>query len=69
MDGASDPAFTVISIRATNRPGILQLLKSTLEDLGLSVERTEVDMEKDLTSDVFYVTGDDGARVDDASAF
>ena len=65
MDGASDPAFTVISIRATNRPGILQLLKSTLEDLGLSVERTEVDMEKDLTSDVFYVTGDDGARVDD----
>ena len=65
VDGASDPAFTVISIRATNRPGILQLLKSTLEDLGLSVERTEVDMEKDLTSDVFYVTGDDGARVDD----
>ena len=43
----------------------MQLLKSTLEDLGLSVERTEVDMEKDLTSDVFYVTGDDGARVDD----
>ena len=65
VDGASDPAFTVISIRATNRPGILQLLKSTLEDLGLNVERTEVDMEKDLTSDVFYVTGDDGARVDD----
>ena len=65
VDGATDPAFTVISIRATNRPGILQLLKSTLEDLGLSVERTEVDMEKDLTSDVFYVTGDDGARVDD----
>jgi hypothetical protein len=65
VDGASDPAFTVISIRATNRPGILQLLKSTLEDLGLSVERTEVDMEKDLTSDVFYVTGDDGERVDD----
>ena len=65
VDGATDPAFTVISIRATNRPGILQLLKSTLEDLGLNVERTEVDMEKDLTSDVFYVTGDDGARVDD----
>jgi len=65
VDGTSDPTMTVISIRATNRPGILQLLKSTLEDLGLRVERTEVDMEDDLTSDVFYVTGDDGVRVDD----
>jgi|TARA_B110000967_G_scaffold35718_1_gene34837 hypothetical protein len=65
VDGSSDPRMTVISIRATNRPGILQLLKSTLEDLGLCVERTEVDMEGDMTSDVFFVTGDDGARVDD----
>ena len=40
-------------------------MKSTLEDLGLNVEKTEVDMEGDLTSDTFYVTGDDGARVDD----
>ena len=65
VDGTSDPKLTVISIQATNRPGILQLLKSTLEDLGLNVERTEVDMENDLTSDTFYVTGDDNKRVDD----
>ena len=65
VDGSSDPAQTIISVRATNRPGILQLMKSTLEDLGLNVEKTEVDMEGDLTSDTFYVTGDDGARVDD----
>ena len=66
VDGASDPANTVISVRATNRPGILQLMKMTLQDLGLTVERTEVDMDSDgVVSDTFYVTGDDGIRVED----
>lgn len=65
VDGSSDPALTVVSVKATNRPGILQLMKSTLEDLSLNVERTEVDMDGDLVSDTFYVTSDDGSRVDD----
>ena len=65
VDGDSDAQFTIVSIKATNRPGILQLMKTTLEDLGLSVEKTEVDMEGDLTADTFYVTGDNGAKVDD----
>ena len=65
VDGSSDPSLTIVSVRATNRPGILQLMKSTLEDLSLNVERTEVDMDGDLVSDTFYVTSDDGSRVDD----
>ena len=65
VDGDSDAQFTIVSIKATNRPGILQLMKTTLEDLGLNVEKTEVDMEGDLTADTFYVTGDNGAKVDD----
>ena len=65
VDGSSDPALTIVSVKATNRPGILQLMKSTLEDLSLNVERTEVDMDGDLVSDTFYVTSDDGSRVDD----
>jgi starch phosphorylase len=65
VDGSSDPAQTIISVRATNRPGILQQMKSTLEDLGLNVEKTEVDMDGDLTNDTFYVTDDNGSRVDD----
>jgi len=65
VDGSSDPALTVVSVKATNRTGLLQLMKSTLEDLGLNVERTEVDMDDDLVSDTFYVTADAGGRVDD----
>ena len=65
VDGSSDPAQTIISVRATNRPGLLQQMNSTLEDLGLNVEKTEVDMDGDLTNDTFYVTDDNGSRVDD----
>ena len=63
VDGTTDPSLTVVSVKATNRPGILQLMKTTLEDIGLNVEKTEVDMDGDLVSDTFYVTSDDGSRV------
>lgn len=65
VDGSSDKALTIVSVKATNRPGILQLMQMTLEDLSLNVERTEVDMDGDLVSDTFYVTSDDGSKVDD----
>jgi len=66
VDSSSDPALTIIAIKASNRPGILQILNTTLADLGLSVERTVVDMEDDLVCDKFYVTDDGGAKVTDA---
>ena len=57
--------YTVISIKATNRPGILQAMTTTLTDLGLNVEKAVVDMEDDLVFDKFYVSDSNGEKVQD----
>ena len=62
MDTESEE-YTVISIKATNRPGILQAMTTTLTDLGLNVEKAVVDMEGDLVFDKFYVSDSNGEKV------
>lgn len=45
LDAKSDPTFTVLTIRATNRPGVLNSITATLKDLVLSVSKAVVDLD------------------------
>jgi len=50
FDNSSDPKSTVISVKASNRPGVLHAITTTFNDLALSVNKAEVDMADGLLS-------------------
>lgn len=45
IDATSDPKHTILTIRATNRPGVLNSITATLKDLVLNVSKAVVDLE------------------------
>jgi hypothetical protein len=48
FDNESDTKSTVVSIVASNRPGVLHCLTQTFKDLDLAVNKAEVDMRGEL---------------------
>jgi starch phosphorylase len=63
VDNESDDQYTVITVRASNRPGLLQTVTSTFRDLGLEVAKATVDIKDGVVGDVFFVTGVDGSKI------
>ena len=55
-------------ISAFNRPGLLQTVCATMQDLGLDVQRAEVDTSDSTASDSFYVQDGDGQKLSPATA-
>ncbi|GAQ88375.1 glycogen phosphorylase [Klebsormidium nitens] len=63
VDNACDDQYTVITVRASNRPGLLQTVTSTFRDLGLEVAKATADIKDGVVGDVFYVTGAEGSKI------
>lgn len=64
VDNNSDEQYTILTVVAGNRPGLLQLITATFRDLGLDVGKATVDLDNEgLVSDQFYVTDSDGNKV------
>lgn len=63
VDNKCDDQYTVITVRASNRPGLLQTVTSTFRDLGLEVAKATADIKDGVVGDVFYVSGVDGSKV------
>ena len=57
--------FTVIEVAGLDRPGLLFDLTSALSDLGLDINSAHIATYGERAVDVFYVTGLEGAQVED----
>lgn len=55
---------TVVSVFAHDRPGLLYTIARTLFQLGLSIEQARIATHLDQVADIFYVTADDGRKVE-----
>ncbi|KAL2620148.1 hypothetical protein R1flu_000353 [Riccia fluitans] len=65
VDNESHEKFSVINVETPNRVGILQLLTSTMKDLGLVMIDAKVDLAGGLLKEIFYVTDTQGRKVTD----
>ncbi|CAI5523472.1 unnamed protein product, partial [Closterium sp. Naga37s-1] len=64
VDNETSENYTIITVSAPNRPGLLQLLTLTFRDLGLDVGKAVVDLDDDgNVADAFYVTAVDGKKI------
>eukprot|EP00850_Spirogloea_muscicola_P017799 SM000156S02155 [mRNA] locus=s156:289152:295738:+ [translate_table: standard] len=68
VDNDSDDGYTIITVTAGNRPGLLQTITATFRDLGLDIGKAVVDMDKEgLIADKFYISDTDGSKIEDKS--
>ncbi len=58
--------YTVIDVFAVDRPGLLYSVTRTLYELGLSVARAKIGTYLDQVVDVFYVTDNQGRKIEQA---
>ncbi|MFZ5797643.1 MAG: [protein-PII] uridylyltransferase [Desulfobulbus sp.] len=65
IDNSTSQRFTVIEVYAGDRPGTLYHLTQTISDFGLDIHRARIATEVEQLIDVFYVTGQDGRKLED----
>jgi [protein-PII] uridylyltransferase len=65
VDNDSSARFTVIEVYGGDRPGTLYQLTQTLSDFRLSIHRARIATEVEQLIDIFYVTTEDGSKVED----
>lgn len=63
-DNTTSDRFTILDIFTANRRGLLYTITRTLFELGLSVERAKIGTYLDQVVDVFYVTDQQGRKVE-----
>jgi [protein-PII] uridylyltransferase len=63
VDNATADKYTILSIFAYDRMGLLYTITRTLFELGLSVARAKIGTRLDQVVDVFYVTDRSGGKV------
>ena len=66
-DNTTSDRFTILDIFTTDRRGLLYTITRTLFELGLSVERAKIGTFLDQVVDVFYVTDQQGRKVESES--
>ncbi len=65
VDNATSDQFTILDIFTADRGGLLYMIAQTLYELGLSVERAKIGTFLDQVVDVFYVTDQRGAKIEE----
>ncbi|MGH7360738.1 MAG: HD domain-containing protein, partial [Candidatus Methylomirabilales bacterium] len=63
FDNVVSETHTVLDVRTQDRLGLLYVISSTLNDLGLDLSLAKITTEADQAVDVFYVTEPDGSKV------
>ena len=66
IDNATSAAFTILDIFTLDGRGLLYTITRTIFELGLSVGRAKIGTYLDQVVDVFYVTDQDGRKVESA---
>jgi [protein-PII] uridylyltransferase len=66
-DNHTSAICTVFDIFAIDRPGLLYAIARTLFEAGVSVWRAKIGTFLDQVADVFYVTDQDGRKIEDES--
>lgn len=64
-DNSTSDRFTILDIFTMNRMGLLYTIARTLFELGLSVSRAKIGTYLDQVVDVFYVTNQEGQKIQD----
>lgn len=67
VDNHTSESFTILDIFTVDRPGLLYTISRTLFELNLSVSRAKIGTVLDQVVDVFYVTDQEGKKVQDES--
>jgi len=65
IDNHASDQYTVIDIFTVDRRGLLYAITRTLFELGFSVWRAKIGTYLDQVVDVFYVTDQQGRRIED----
>ncbi|MGQ9575652.1 MAG: [protein-PII] uridylyltransferase [Thermoguttaceae bacterium] len=65
IDNTTSAAFTILDIFTLDRRGLLYAIARTIFELGLSVWRAKIGTYLDQVVDVFYVTDQEGRKVED----
>ena len=67
VDNRTSASYTVIDIFTVDRRGLLYTITRTLFELGFSVWRAKIGTYFDQVVDVFYVTDQEGRKIEDAA--
>ncbi|MFO0767544.1 MAG: [protein-PII] uridylyltransferase [Nitrospiraceae bacterium] len=65
VDNETSDRFTIIDVFADDRQGLLYVITNAIFRLGLSVHASRISTRLDQVADVFYVTGQDGTKLED----
>jgi [protein-PII] uridylyltransferase len=65
VDNDTSDRYTIIDIFADDRQGLLYVITRAIFDLSLSVHAARISTKLDQVVDVFYVTDQSGAKIDD----
>jgi [protein-PII] uridylyltransferase len=68
IDNEASDDFTIIEIFTEDRIGVLFTITHSLHQLGLLIHVAKISTNVDQVADVFYVTDQNGAKIDDAAA-
>lgn len=66
IDNETSDRFTILDVFADDRQGLLYVITNAIFQLGLSVHASRISTRLDQVADVFYVTGVDGKKVEEA---
>lgn len=66
IDNETSDRFTILDVFADDRQGLLYIITNAIFQLGLSVHASRISTRLDQVADVFYVTGADGKKVEEA---
>ena len=66
IDNETSDRFTILDVFADDRQGLLYIITNAIFQLGLSVHASRISTRLDQVADVFYVTGIDGKKVEEA---
>jgi [protein-PII] uridylyltransferase len=64
IDDRSSPSASIIEVVTRDRPGVLCALALALHQLALSVSLARINTEGTRVADVFYVTDENGAKIE-----
>jgi [protein-PII] uridylyltransferase len=66
VDNETSDRYTIIDVFADDRQGLLYVITRAIFELGLSVHAARISTKLDQIVDVFYVTEENGSKVDES---
>lgn len=65
ISNSSHPGYTLVDIQTPDRVGLLYDLLRAFGEAGVNIEFSRITTEKDVAIDSFYVTGEEGGKIEE----